>query len=214
MFTGLAETIGRIADVSPHGSGKNFTIAAKRSPFDVRIGDSVAVDGVCLTVVKISKDSFTADAVEETLQRTTLSERRVGDLVNLERSLAMGDRVGGHFVQGHVDGIGVIAGIDHLSLGKRLIIDLDERLMPFIVEKGSIAVDGLSLTVAAVGQNRIEIAIIPHTWEVTALRFKGVGDRVNIETDIIGKYVLKMLQPFQAAEKLSWEKLSQMGYDD
>jgi riboflavin synthase len=172
----------------------------------------MAVDGVCLTIVQLGSHHFQADAVEETLDRTTMAKIKVDQWVNLERSLAAGGRLGGHFVQGHIDGIGQISEIINLSLGHRLSLHLDDALMPFIVEKGSIAVDGLSLTVAAVQGSGLHVAVIPHTWQVTAIHRKKAGDWVNIEVDILAKYIYKFLQPFRPKEGLTIKKLTEFGY--
>jgi riboflavin synthase len=214
MFTGLIEEIGRISAISQYGQGRTFEIQAEKVLDGLRIGDSMAVDGVCLTVVQFGEHHFQADAVEETLSRTTLAKIKIGQWVNLERPLVAGSRLGGHFVQGHIDGVGQIEGIDHLSSGYRLTLRLDDNLMQFVVEKGSIAVDGLSLTVAVVQGNRLEIAIIPHTWEVTAIHQKKTGDPVNIEVDILAKYISKFIQPFKPKEGLTFDKLTKYGYSE
>lgn len=212
MFTGLIEEIGRISSIRQNGQGRTFTVQAENVLDGLRIGDSMAVDGVCLTVVQFGAHHFQADAVEETLGRTTLAKIKVDQWVNLERPLAAGSRLGGHFVQGHIDGVGQIAEIDRLSSGYRLTLRLDVALMQFIVEKGSIAVDGLSLTVAAVQGNQLEIAVIPHTWEVTAVNRKKAGDLVNIEVDILAKYIYKFIQPFKPKDGLTLDKLTEFGY--
>ena len=214
MFTGLVEEIGTVTAVHPYGQGRTFSIAAKRVLDGLSVGDSVAVDGVCLTVIEAGTQGFRADAVEETLDRTTLATIRVGDRVNLERSLAAGARLGGHFVQGHIDGTGVIESIAPLSAEHRLTVRLDAGLVNFVVEKGSIAVDGLSLTVAAVKEACIEIAVIPYTWQATTISRKKTGDRVNIEVDILAKYIYKFIRPFKLKAGLTLEKLSQMGYSE
>jgi riboflavin synthase len=212
MFTGLIEEIGRISAISQNGQGRTFEVQAEKVLDGLRIGDSMAVDGVCLTVVQFGAHHFQADAVEETLSRTTLANSKIDQWVNLERPLVAGSRLGGHFVQGHVDGVGQIAAIESFSSGCRLTLKLDHHLMQFVVEKGSIAVDGLSLTVAAVQGDQLEIAIIPHTWEVTAVNRKKAGDPVNIEVDILAKYISKFIQPFKPKEGLTFEKLTQFGY--
>ncbi|MDZ7316160.1 MAG: riboflavin synthase, partial [candidate division KSB1 bacterium] len=152
------------------------------------------------------------EVVAETLRRTTLAHVQVGDRVNLERALAAGSRMGGHFVQGHVDGIGRIAALQDLAFGKLLRLSLAEPLLAFVVEKGSIAVDGISLTVASVDSKFVDIAVIPHTLQATTLHSKKQGDAVNIEVDILAKYVKKFMIPSMSAEGLTLEKLSQYGY--
>lgn len=212
MFTGLIETVGRIVRITGGKDGRTIGIEAEFTDRDLKIGDSIAVDGVCLTVTEEKGNFFAVDVVAETLRRTTLAHVQVGDRVNLERALAAGSRMGGHFVQGHVDGIGKIAALQDLAFGKLLRLSLAEPLLAFVVEKGSIALDGISLTVASVDSKFVDIAVIPHTWQATTLHFKKQGDAVNIEVDILAKYVKKFMMPSISAEGLTLEKLSQYGY--
>jgi riboflavin synthase len=182
MFTGLIEELGSLA--SRHGA--RFTFAAELVITDANIGDSIAVNGCCLTVVALTSTEWAADVVDETLSRTTLGGLAPGDPVNLERPVRLSDRLGGHVVQGHVDGVGeVVAPAPDL-----VVATPDTR---YLVEKGSVAVDGVSLTVAEVGENRFRVAIIPHTAEVTTLGRLQAGDRVNLEFDILAKYVERLL---------------------
>jgi riboflavin synthase len=191
VFTGIIEETGRAEQFQKSAGGISLLIAATRTAENLKIGDSVAVNGCCLTVVEISGKQFRFDLLRETWERTNLQFVAPGSLVNLERPLRADGRLDGHFVTGHIDGVGRItrwerAGADHV-----LEIAPPLELMRYIVQKGSIAVDGISLTVAAVAEKTFTVWIIPHTYEVTALRERKIGDAVNLETDILGKYVEK-----------------------
>jgi len=194
MFTGLIQDIGKIQSVEPQSGGVRVTISTHLDLGLLKIGDSIAVDGVCLTLVKISGNTFTVEVSPETLQRTTLSEARQGGLVNLETALRMSDPLGGHFVAGHVDGTGEITEIvregNFLCYRFRIPPEIDR----YVVEKGSIAVDGISLTVAQCQDREFVASIIPHTAQATTLGRKRVGDRVNLESDLLAKYVEKFLR--------------------
>lgn len=197
MFTGLIEVKGRIADLKSDGPTLRVTIEIPDSLTDSQttaIGDSIAISGCCLTVVEIANGSWTFEAGEETCSKTTLGERQAGDFVNLERSLSVNGRMGGHFVQGHVDGTASVSRIDQDGEWTNMWFELDPSLASQLVPKGSITVDGISLTVVNVEQTAFSVALIPHTLEVTTLGERSVGDRVNIETDILGKYILKFMQ--------------------
>jgi riboflavin synthase len=161
---------------------------------DVKIGDSIAVDGACLTVVEFTSHSFTVDIMPETYDRTTLSARKPGDAVNLERTLCLGDRLGGHIVSGHVDAVGTIVSIMPRDNANILRIRFPEKLSSFVIPQGSVAVDGVSLTVVDCGNDWFEVSLIPHTWDVTILSRKKTGDPVNVETDVLGKYIQRMLR--------------------
>src|SRR3954453_8746304 len=180
MFTGIVEELGSVQQ----REGGRFTFAATAVLEDMKIGDSVAVNGCCLTVVEIGEGGWRADAVEDTLQGTNLSDLRPGDPVNLERPVRLADRLGGHLVQGHVDAVGEI-----VSPAPELRIKAPPELLRYVVEKGSITIDGFSLTVVEPLPDGFTIAIIPHTAEVTTLGVKGAGDRVNLEVDLVAKYV-------------------------
>ena len=196
MFTGLVEEVGIIRSVSPVGEGARVEIAATTVLDDVEMGVSIAVNGCCLTVVEWGDDWWAADAVPETMERTNLGGLNAGDPVNLERPLAANGRYGGHVVQGHVDGTGEVVGIDELDDGSwRFTFSLPPELVNYVVEKGSIAIDGISLTVAAVTPTTFSIAIIPHTFAVTAMGRRAVGDTVNLEADVLAKYVERLVRP-------------------
>ena len=196
MFTGIIEQQGRIAAIERAQDSVRLTVAAPGIAEDVVLGESVAVDGVCLTVVEIAPPQITFDAVYETMRKTTLGELLEGDPVNLERSLPVGGRLGGHIVQGHVDGTGRVASIRPVGNSWFIYIDAAPELMRYIVTKGSVAVDGISLTVAEAEDRTFALSIIPHTWENTNLQHKRAGDMVNVECDILGKYVEKLLDGY------------------
>ncbi len=196
MFTGLVEEVGTIRSVASVGEGARVTIAASTVLGDVEMGASIAVNGCCLTVVEWGDDWWAADAVPETMDRTNLGGLAPGDPVNLERPLAANGRYGGHVVQGHVDGTGEVHSIEELDDGSwRFTFTLPSELTNYVVEKGSIAVDGISLTVAAVTPSTFSIAIIPHTFAVTAMGQRNVGDTVNLEADVLAKYVERLVRP-------------------
>ena len=193
MFTGLIERLGTIERIEGE-SQRKFTIALPDADFlaDAQVGDSIAVSGVCLTATDISEKSFAVTAVEETLRRTSLGHRKIGDAVNLERALQMGARLGGHIVQGHVDGVADVIGARPEGESLWITFQPPFPLMKYVVEKGSICLDGVSLTVANVAYNKFSIALIPHSQAQTAPQGWIVGGRVNVEVDIIAKYVERL----------------------
>lgn len=195
MFTGLIEEIGIVKAIRQIGGGKRFTIYASKIFDDLKIDDSVALNGVCQTVVKITGDSFEVEAVEETLRKTTLNKIRTGSKLNIERAVRLSDRMGGHLVQGHVDCIGYILGIIPESAGKLVWVSFPDSFRKYIVPVGSICINGVSITVAKVEQNKFMVSIIPHTWDITLMKELKNGDEVNLEFDIIGKYVENMMTP-------------------
>ena len=196
MFTGLVEEMGTVRSVTPVGDGAKVVIDASVVLDDAVIGASIAVNGCCLTVVEMDDTSWTADAVPETLDRTTIGGLAAGDRVNLERPLAANGRYGGHVVQGHVDATTTVQAVEELGDGSfRYTFELPSGIADYVVEKGSIAVDGISLTVAAVDATTFSIAVIPHTHEVTTLGARTVGDRVNLEADVLAKYVERLVRP-------------------
>jgi riboflavin synthase len=194
MFTGIIEGLGRVVELRPTSGGARLTVSTTLDYSDVALGDSIAVNGCCLTAVDIGKHQFAAELSHETLARTTSGELRPGAAVNLERALRVGDRLGGHMVQGHVDGVGHVQGIVPQGNAVDWHFDYPVELHPFFVAKGSVAIDGISLTVNAVSPGRLSVTIIPHTASVTALQHRRVGDRVNLETDIVGKYIVAQLE--------------------
>ncbi len=193
MFTGIIEEMGVVKSVEETSSGKQFIISASEVLSDLKIGDSIAVNGVCLTAIEITKSSFKLDLVHETLNKSNLGELNKNSHVNLERAMRLSDRLGGHILQGHVETTGVILNIQPEGDSSVMTIGIDPKWIRYCIPKGSIAIDGVSLTVANMTNNFIEIALIPHTLEVTNLGQKTKGDSINIETDIIGKYVERLL---------------------
>jgi riboflavin synthase len=192
MFTGLIEATGTVRALSPVAGGQRLTIETALAA-DLSLGDSVSTSGVCLTVVARAADSWCADVSPETLRVTALGALGIGSAVNLERPLAVGSRLGGHFVQGHVDGTGRIEAITPEGEFFRVRISFPPALAPYFIEKGSVAVDGISLTVASLAETTFDVQIIPHTWTATTLRHAQPGDFVNLECDMVGKYVLRGL---------------------
>lgn len=193
MFTGIIEEIGVVNDVHRTSQGAVLNVGASEVLTDSKVGDSVAIDGVCLTMTQVDSARFTADISAETLRRTTLGSRSRGDDVNLERSLQLNSRLGGHIVLGHVDDVGVISGWSDEGDSSMMGVSASPDVMRYVVFKGSICVDGISLTVANLSETEFEIALIPHTKQVTTIGEKRVGDRVNIEVDLLGRYVEKLL---------------------
>lgn len=196
MFTGIVEEMGAVRAVTPHATGVRFGFDARTVLEDAQIGGSIAVNGCCLTVVVLGEGCWEADAVEETLRRTALGELQTGSRVNLERPVRLMDRLGGHLVQGHVDAVGTVERLEREADDSlRIAIAVAPEVLRYVVEKGSISVDGVSLTVAAVGRAHFSVALIPHTQSVTTLGTKLVGNRVNLETDVLAKYVERLMPP-------------------
>ena len=194
MFTGLVEVLGTVTRIETRAKGRRLSVRSPEVAADARVGDSIALNGCCLTVVERSADAFAVDVVPETLERTTLGEWQEGDAVNLERSLRLDQRLGGHLVQGHVDGVGVVRGVAIEGEGRRVTIAVPEGLRRFVAEKGSLAVDGVSLTVARGLASGCEIALIPHTLRHTTAGRYAVGHRVNLEVDLIARYLARLLE--------------------
>ena len=192
MFTGLIEAVGHVEEVQTVAGAVRLRIRTALAP-EMRPGDSLAVNGVCLTATVVEAEQILADIGPETLRVTTLGSMRPQQLVNLERAMRADARFGGHFVQGHVDGTGTVASVDTTEDGVRIRIEAGSELLRYCVEKGSITVDGVSLTVAAIDETGFEVALIPHTLEVTTLGELSAGDDVNLETDVLAKYVEKLL---------------------
>lgn len=216
MFTGIIEELGTVERVTRGRVSAILAIRAEAILSDLKIGDSVAVNGVCLTATSLTGHGFTADVMHETLDRSSLAGLGPGSPVNLERAMAADGRFGGHIVAGHVDGVGTIAAIEQDDNAIWFTITAPEQVLRYVVEKGSIAIDGISLTVARVEPDRFAVSVIPHTAAVTLLGRRRVGDRVNLESDIIGKYVERLLRPApeekQQESKLTMEFLSQHGF--
>ncbi|MAC17671.1 MAG: riboflavin synthase [Flavobacteriales bacterium] len=192
MFTGIIETLGTLTDLRDEGTNRHFTLAAAIVP-ELKVDQSVAHDGVCLTVVAVDGDRYTVTAVEETLQRTQLGDRVVGDVVNLERCTKVGDRLDGHIVQGHVDTTAEVTGIEARDGSWNIRFAHPVADHHLTVQKGSITVNGVSLTVVDSGPEGFSVTIIPYTWEHTGFHRMAVGDKVNLEFDIVGKYVAEMM---------------------
>ncbi len=195
MFTGLIEEMGTVRERVPSTAGARMVIGCDVVRDGLAIGDSVSVNGACLTVVQMTDDTFAVDCVEETLRRTSVGDREAGDTVNLERAMRVGDRLGGHIVQGHVDGTGTVRGITPEGSGVLMSITCSHEVLRYVVEKGSITVDGVSLTVASREPDGFTIALIPHTMQATTLGANALGRRVNLEADVVAKYVEAFVRP-------------------
>ncbi len=213
MFTGIIEEIGTIAEVQPISNGVTVKIRATTVLEDIKIGDSIAVSGPCLTVRDLEQDAFVADISEETCHRTTLRNCKVGTHVNLERSLRLGDRIGGHLVLGHVDEVATISGWKDEGSSSRMQVTLIPKVKPYIAYKGSIAVDGVSLTIANIYDDTFEVALIPHTLNVTTLGKKQIREIVNIEVDVMARYIETLMQnQIPPSRTIDLEFLQKHGY--
>lgn len=215
MFTGLVEEIGRVDSVLQSAKSSRISIQAKKVLEGVKLGDSIATNGVCLTVTSFDKDQFTVDVMAETMRLSNLKDLSPGDEVNLERALRLGDRLGGHMVSGHIDGRGKILSFQHEDNAVWVTINCSEELLKYIIYKGSIAIDGVSLTVAYVDEFVFKVSIIPHTREETTLLSKNIGDQVNLECDMLGKYIEKLLgsrEQTNTKSRIDMEFLSQNGF--
>lgn len=212
MFTGLIEDIGELAAISRHAKGAKVTVACHLPMDEVEIGDSIAVDGACLTVISMDDASFTVDVSLETLKMTTLGAVKTGTRVHLERALCLGDRLGGHLVQGHVDGVGQKVAQETVGEGWTVTWSVPDGLLDTIVHKGSITIDGVSLTVATLEGNRVTVAVVPHTAQMTTLVERAVGSPVNVETDLVGKYVRRILTRGKATDGLTMKALKEAGF--
>ncbi len=213
MFTGIIEALGEIDAVTPGGQSARMAIRTPKGFGSPGIGESIAVNGVCLTAEELLSSGFAASVSAETLTRSTLGALRRDDKVNLERALAMGGRLGGHLVSGHVDAKGRIRSISERDNSWDLAVETPPEILSLCIEKGSIAIDGISLTIAALESWGVRCAIVPHTFEETNLRQRRAGDEVNLESDLIGKYVQRLLGPNAPGEKgITWDTLEQSGY--
>ncbi|HOU29504.1 MAG TPA: riboflavin synthase [Thermoleophilia bacterium] len=211
MFTGIVEEVGVLRGTQVTAASVALDVRAS-TVIDAAVGDSILTDGVCLTVTALRPDGFTADAMPETVRRTTLAERRPGDALNLERALTLSSRLGGHLVSGHVDGVGEVASVT--PEGNALVVEIEapDAVARVTVAQGSVAVDGVSLTVVAVDGGRLRVALIPHTAAVTTLQRLRVGSRVNLEADLIAKYVHAFVAGRGPEDGLTWEKLAEAGF--
>jgi len=209
MFTGIIEKIGKISDIVTKSGSKRLKIQYT-SAEPLEVGESINVNGACQTVVEIEKDSFGVEAMQETLRKTNLDILQIGDEVNLERSLKFSDRISGHLVSGHVDAVGRVLAIQTMSESWVFKIGFPKEFTKYIASEGSIAVDGISLTVIDVGQNNFTVGIIPYTWQNTNLRNIKMGDSVNLEFDMIAKYIEKMISPRE--NKINIDFLKEHGF--
>lgn len=200
MFTGLIEDIGRVETVERGGDGARLRISTRLSG-EIALGDSIAVNGCCLTATAAEDGAFETEAMNQTLTVTALSDVDQGGKVNLELAMKMGDRLGGHIVQGHVDGVGTVASVEDDGFSRRLRVSLPIQLLQFVVDKGSITLNGVSLTVADLGDSWAEVSLIPETLERTNLGDLAPGDRLNVECDVVAKYVERLMSPFARKEQ-------------
>jgi riboflavin synthase len=194
MFTGIIQGVGKIEKISQNTKNRSafqMTVDLGKHAKGLKVGQSVALNGVCLSATKISKNKCDFEMIDETIKQTDLGNLVPGDKVNIERSLKIGDRMEGHFVLGHVDGVGIIKKIEKKPKEIKVWFEVPKKLVKFVVKKGSIAIDGISLTVVDVTKNNASVCLIPHTIKITNFQSKKVGDKINIETDILGKYILK-----------------------
>ncbi|MEG2000124.1 MAG: riboflavin synthase [Evtepia sp.] len=215
MFTGIIEEVGTIRKIAEGSDYGSLMIAAKDILPGTKLGDSIAVNGVCLTATKLMQDAFTADVMAETMRRTNLGSLSAGSPVNLERAMPADGRFGGHIVSGHIDGTGEITDLRREGNAVWVTVEANAEILALIVEKGSITIDGISLTVAETDEHIFRVSIIPHTGAQTTLLGRKVGDRVNLETDIVGKYVQKLLRPKEVPpnrEALTMDFLIEHGF--
>ena len=219
MFTGIIEGLGTIREIRSEGQGKRMAVNADFFLEQTRIGDSICVSGSCLTVVMIDAKRFTVDVSPETLARTTFGNAKIGDRVNLERALRLSDRIDGHLVSGHIDGIGTITLKQNIGNAVIVSFKVSEFISHYMIQKGSVAVDGISLTINNCGHDSFDVSIIPHTAKLTTIGFKKTGDLVNIETDMIGKYVERFVggkrhdeNKKEAGDSINMEFLAKSGF--
>jgi len=208
MFTGIIEGFGTIREIRPEAQGKRMTVDADFFLEQTKIGDSICVSGACLTVVMIDDKRFSVDVSPETLAKTTFKSAKIGDRVNLERALRLSDRIDGHLVSGHIDGVGTVTLIQNIGNAIIVSFKVPEFISHYMIQKGSVAVDGISLTINNCGHDSFDVSIIPHTARLTTIGFKKAGDLVNIETDMIGKYVERFVGDKRHDEKTKGVKRS------
>jgi riboflavin synthase len=216
MFTGIVEELGKVQGIQKGAKSARLTLGGKVVLKGTKLGDSIAVNGVCLTVTEFSEDKFSVDVMAETLDKSNLGNLKTGDVVNLERAMAVGDRLGGHIVSGHIDGVGKIKGEEMVEIAKLVEIEAPPQVLRYCIQKGSITIDGISLTIVDVSNHAFWVSLIPHTAKLTTLGFKKAGDSVNLEADILGKYVEKMLGLKEESKpqksKISADYLAQHGF--
>ncbi|KGR77798.1 riboflavin synthase [Ureibacillus sinduriensis] len=212
MFTGIIEDQGKVTAIKKDPSSMEITIATPKIVSDAQLGDSIAVNGVCLTITHFNKDEMTVDVMPETVKATTIHELKLGDFVNLERAMSANGRFGGHFVSGHVDGVGTIKSKKPVSNAVYIEIEIAKELIANCIPKGSITIDGTSLTLFHVTDSSITVSLIPHTNAETILGRKGVGEKVNVETDMLGKYVSHHLKKTDQDSNITLDFLRQNGF--
>lgn len=208
MFTGIIEGLGAISAMRSAGQGRRMTVEADFDLNQTKIGDSICVSGACLTAVKIDRRHFEVDISPETLQTTTFGRAKIGQRVNIERALKLSDRIDGHLVSGHIDGVGIIAQLETAGNAIIVTIEVPESLSRYTISKGSVAVDGISLTINTCTAGSFAVSVIPHTAKLTTIGFKNKGDSVNIETDMLGKYVEKFMNAGLGQDKPDTDKSS------
>ena len=212
MFTGIVEEVGTVVGSRVGEQSASLTVRAATVLEDAGVGDSILSDGVCLTIVELGGDRFTADVMPETFERTTLAEKAIGAPVNLERALTLRSRLGGHLVTGHIDGVGTVTRVERRANAQVVWLTAPREVTTLCVGQGSLAVDGVSLTIVTTGQSELEVSLIPHTAAVTTLGALRPGSRVNLEADLIAKYVAAFLGRAKPGEGLTWEKLAEAGF--
>ena len=211
MFTGIIEEIGKIKVIQKIGKNNSLTISCNRILEDMKLGDSIAVNGICLTVSRFDNKSFTADVMQVTIQKSNLGKCRAGEYVNMERALQLKSRLGGHLVSGHIDGTGKIMSITKNENAKIYKIQINSEQRKYMIAEGSICIDGISLTISELEQDHLTISIIPETMKNTILQYKKPGDTINIESDMLGKYLYNFLQK-KSTKDISIDFLSENGY--
>ena len=212
MFTGIIEDTGKVVGIKKDIDSSQLTIVTPKIVSDAKLGDSIAVNGVCLTITHLTSEEMTVDVMPETVKVTTIHTLKLGDMVNLERAMSANGRFGGHIVSGHVDGVGTIRSKRPVSNAVYIEIEIPRELIENCIPKGSITIDGTSLTLFQVSSNTVTVSLIPHTYAETILGMKSVGDKVNIETDMLGKYVLHHLRKTDNTSNISMEFLKQNGF--
>ena len=212
MFTGIVEEIGKVKSIQRHSNSIKLTVSAKKIMSDIHLGDSICTNGICLTVTTFSSDSFTVDVMPETMMTTNFKNLKVNDKVNLERALSVNGRLGGHIVSGHIDGVGTIIKKFNDDKAIRMSFATSPSILELIVKKGSIAIDGISLTVTDVDSTSFSVSIIEHTQGETTLTSKKIGDTVNLENDVIGKYVQRLLYKEDINKDISLDFLESNGF--